>query len=152
MNIRAATLTDIPEISALLTQLTQDFIAPTCTVEGAAILVNAMSMEAIASYFMAGYQYHVAMSDSGQLAGVVAMKDNSHLYHLFVASHAQGQGVARMLWEHAKTQCLAQGNPGVFTVNSALNAQAVYLGFGFMPLGPERERGGIRDIPMQLML
>lgn len=34
MNIRAATLTDIPEISVLLTQLTQDFIAPTCTAEG----------------------------------------------------------------------------------------------------------------------
>ena len=64
----------------------------------------------------------------------------------------QGQGVARMLWEHAKAQCLAQGNSGIFTVNSALNAQAVYLGFGFVPLGPERERGGIRDIPMQLVL
>ena len=152
MNIRAATLTDIPEISVLLTQLTQEFIAPTCTAEGAAILVNAMSIEAIGSYFAMGYQYHVAITDSGQLAGVVGMKANSHLYHLFVASYAQGQGVARMLWEHAKAQCLAQGNSGIFTVNSALNAQAVYLGFGFVPLGPERERGGIRDIPMQLVL
>lgn len=54
MNIRAATLADIPEISELLTQLTQDFIAPTCTEEGAAILVNAMSIEAIGSYFAMG--------------------------------------------------------------------------------------------------
>lgn len=42
MNIRAATLTDIPEIRILINKLTQDFIAPTCTAEGAAILVNAM--------------------------------------------------------------------------------------------------------------
>lgn len=35
MDIRAATLTDISEISILLTQLTQEFIAPTCTAEGA---------------------------------------------------------------------------------------------------------------------
>lgn len=51
--------------------------------------------------------------------GVVGVRDNSHLYHLFVAKPFQGCGLGRRLWEHAKAQYLAAGNPGVFTVNRA---------------------------------
>lgn len=42
MDIRAATLTDISEISILLTQLTQEFIAPTCTAEGQGVARTAI--------------------------------------------------------------------------------------------------------------
>ncbi|ABK48529.1 GCN5-related N-acetyltransferase [Shewanella sp. ANA-3] len=152
MLIRAATTTDIEAISALITQLTQVYIAPTCTDVGAETLVNAMSVESVAHYFALGYQYHVAINETGELVGVVGMKDNSHLYHLFVADIAKGQGLSRQLWELAKAECLAKGNPGTFTVNSAVNALPVYQHFGFVAQSDIRERGGIRDIPMQLVL
>lgn len=152
MLIRAASTTDIEALSALITHLTQVYIAPTCTEVGAQTLVNAMSVESVAHYFALGYQYHVAMNEAGELVGVVGVKDNSHLYHLFVADSAKGQGLSRQLWELAKAECLAKGNPGTFTVNSALNALHVYQRFGFIALGDIRERGGICDIPMQLVL
>lgn len=152
MFIRAATTGDIEAISALISHLTQVYIGPTCTAAGAETLVKAMSVEALTRYFAEGYQYYVALNAMTELAGVVGIKDNSHLYHLFVADHAKGKGLSRQLWEHAKAQCLAKGNCGTFTVNSAINALPVYLHFGFVPLGDIRERGGIRDIPMQLVL
>nr|WP_297893633.1 GNAT family N-acetyltransferase [Shewanella sp.] len=46
----------------------------------------------------------------------------------------------------------AEGNPGTFTVNSAVNALPIYQRFGFIAQSDIRERGGIRDIPMQLVL
>ena len=150
MLIRAASTTDIEAISVLITQLTQVYIAPTCTDDGAETLVKAMSVESVAHYFALGYQYHVAMNETGELVGVVGMKDNSHLYHLLGADIAKGQGLSRQLWEHAKAECL--GNPGTFTVNSAVNALPVYQRFGFVAQSDIRERGGIRDIPMQLVL
>jgi len=83
---------------------------------------------------------------------VIGIKENSHLYHLFVADPFQGRGHAQQLWQHAKAECLASGNPGVFTVNSALNAAPVYRKWGFEPLCEVRERSGIKDIPMRLLL
>lgn len=152
MHVRAASTADIEAISALITHLTQVYIAPTCTAVGTETLVKAMSVESVAQYFALGYQYHVALNEAGELVGVVGIKDNSHLYHLFVADSAKGQGLSRQLWELAKAECLAKGNPGTFTVNSAINALPVYQRFGFIALGDIRERGGIRDIPMQLVL
>ena len=58
--------------------------------------------------------YHVA-EDAGRLVGVVAVRDNKHLYHLFVAEPHQGQGLARELWSVAKAACVAAGNSGEFT-------------------------------------
>lgn len=69
MLIRAASTADIEEISALITQLTQVYIAPTCTNVGAETLVNAMSVESVTHYFSSGYQYHVAMNEAGELGG-----------------------------------------------------------------------------------
>ncbi|WP_081305589.1 GNAT family N-acetyltransferase [Vibrio coralliilyticus] len=39
-----------------------------------------------------------------------------------------------------------------FTVNSAVNAEHVYLSFGFKRINGVRSRGGMVDIPMELTL
>jgi ribosomal protein S18 acetylase RimI-like enzyme len=90
-----------------------------------------MDDPAIGGYIESGYRYHIAEED-GELAGVVAVRDNSHLYHLFVSERFQGQGLARRLWEVAKTASLSAGNPGLFTVNSSRYAVGMYENFGFV--------------------
>ncbi|NMH66132.1 GNAT family N-acetyltransferase [Shewanella salipaludis] len=151
MELRQATSADIGQISALVTELVTKYIAPDCTPEGAELLLNAMTPEAFEGYLAAGYRYHVA-DIAGAIVGLVGIRDNAHLYHLFVADSHQGQGLSRRLWELAREVALAAGNEGVFTVNSALNAKDVYLRLGFVPLAGVRERAGIRDIPMELRL
>lgn len=147
MNIREATRGDVAAISELLIQLAERFIVGSYSEEGRDTLLKSFSPKAIHAYFEQGYRYHVGETD-GTIIGVVATKDNGHLYHLFVHETCQGRGYARALWEVAKADCLARGSPGRFTVNSSLNAQDVYRAFGFEPIDGIRDSGGVKFIPM----
>ncbi|QUM89041.1 GNAT family N-acetyltransferase [Moritella sp. 36] len=149
MIIRKAELDDVEAISQLITPLVIKYILPTCSKEGGLLILNSMAPNCISNYLDAGYVYHVAELNS-ELIGVVGMKENAHLYHLFIADSQQGKGLSRTLWELARDVCLANGNEGKFTVNSALNATDVYLKFGFVPVSGVRERAGIKDMPMEL--
>ncbi|OUS33876.1 GNAT family N-acetyltransferase, partial ['Osedax' symbiont bacterium Rs2_46_30_T18] len=130
MKIRTARHPDIEAISQLIEPLVIKYILPSCSVQGSEILLQSMSRQSIENYFRVGYQYWLGEIDS-QLMAVIGIRDNSHLYHLFVADSFQGKGYAQQLWLNAKAECLGNGNPGVFTVNSALNAAPVYRKWGF---------------------
>ncbi len=86
------------------------------------------------------------------MAGVVALRNNRHLYHLFVAPEFQGRGLGRQLWSHAREFALGTGNPGEFTVNASRNAVVVYERFGFAPVGPEVQQHGVAFVPMRLTM
>jgi GNAT superfamily N-acetyltransferase len=108
-----------------------------------------MTVDSISQNFNKGHQYHV-VEEHGCIIGVVGIKNNAHLYHLFVSDTHQGKGLSRKLWEHAKYACIQKGHRGFFTVNSAINAKDVYLKLGFMPTGEVNEKSGISYIPMQM--
>jgi GNAT superfamily N-acetyltransferase len=97
------------------------------------------------------YNYQLAF-DGAALAGVVAVRDNTHLFSLYVGSPWHGRGVGKRLWEVARDAALARGNPGSFTVNSSSFAEGVYRHLGFTATGPVAEMHGIRFIPMRLEL
>lgn len=86
----------------------------------------------------------MAESPAG-LCGVIALRDGSHLYHLFVREDAQRQGVARALWEHAKSRSSSDR----FIVNSALPAVSVYARFGFVASGVPQSKNGLTYVPME---
>ena len=151
MQIRAATRADTLSISELISSLVSEFILPTCTEQGAQLLLNSMNQSSIEHYFDSGYQYNVAVIND-TIVGVIGIRDNSHLYHLFVAKSHQGKGISKKLWDYGKQQSINNGNPGFFTVNSALNASDLYIKWGFEAQSEIRERAGIKDIPMRLTL
>jgi ribosomal protein S18 acetylase RimI-like enzyme len=94
-------------------------------------------------------RYQVAMLN-GELAGVVSIRDNSHLFHLYVAERFHRRGIARALWQAARDDALKRGNPGRFTVKSSPYAVGVYERFGFRATGPRAEQGGLVYVPMLL--
>lgn len=149
MDIRPGLVRDSQTISRLLTALSNKYIVGKLSEEGANNLLGSMTVTAIQGFFNQGYRYHVGEIDS-KIVGVVGTRDNSHLFHLFVDDEHQGKGYSSTLWQVGREACLAAGNPGYFTVNSSMNAQAVYKGWGFVPLGGIREGGGVKDIPMRL--
>lgn len=151
MEIRLADINDAEAISELLVRLTKKYIAVGFSAEGAKSMLNSMQPEAISHYLDMGYRYHVGEINNA-IVGIVATRNESHLYHLFVNESEQGKGYARQLWQIAKAACLAAGNSGKFTVNSSLNAQSVYKNWGFVPLAGIRETKGVKDMPMQLVL
>ncbi|NEX64566.1 GNAT family N-acetyltransferase [Noviherbaspirillum galbum] len=149
MQARIATIEDASQISALIRGLSDPFfVAPGG--EGAELFMQSISKAAIQGYVTASnFVYQVAESE-GRLVGVVAVRDNSHLYHLFITAEFQGRGMARNLWQLAKAQAVRAGNPGRFTVNSSLGAVPVYKRFGFVPSQPAVTKHGISFQPMVL--
>ncbi|SFC06617.1 Acetyltransferase (GNAT) domain-containing protein [Pseudoalteromonas denitrificans DSM 6059] len=113
--------------------------------------MQSMSVESIQRYIDTNYQYLVC-EDQSKIMAVIAIRDNSHLFHLFVSDTYQGKGLAKRLWLLAANNSITQGNTGYFTVNSALNAQKIYLKLGFTPVSEVRIRKGIKDIPMEIYL
>ena len=151
MKIERATIADAPRISALIRELSKPFLVSP-TGEGAESFFAAISESAIHGYVSASnFEYFIAESQ-GLLAGVVALRDNSHLFHLFVAEPLQGHGLGRKLWQMVEARAIQSGNPGKFTVNSSLNALPVYEKFGFVPSGPVVKTHGVAFQPMQLSL
>jgi len=116
---------------------------------GAEGFLASVSVQAEREYLAsARYRYLLAYSGS-QLAGFIAIRDGSHLFHLFVERAHQRQGIARLLWKRALEELCAPGSEGAFTVNSSLSAVPVYQAFGFAPAGEVQSLHGISFLPMR---
>jgi ribosomal protein S18 acetylase RimI-like enzyme len=139
------------EISALICGLAQAFtLHPEG--EGAEPFFASLSPAAIEDNIRdPRFAYYVGRA-GGRLAGVVAVRDHDHLFHLFVASELQGRGVGRRLWERARADSEAAGERSRFTVNSTPGAVEVYERFGFRVAGERVETSGIAYVPMRLDL
>lgn len=151
MQIRLATMNDVCAISKMLIVLANKFIVGDFEKEGVDNILRSMSPKTISWLMDKGYRYHVGEIHN-ELVGVVGTRENSHLYHLFVKESEQGKGYSKQLWTVAKQCCIAAGNQGEFTVNSSINAQAVYKGWGFVPVVGIRISSGVKDIPMKLVI
>jgi len=148
MEFRAGLPADAEAIAGLIasfqTELTND---PSGA--GAAEYLASVSALAEREYLSsARYGYLLACSGS-RLAGFIAIRDGSHLFHLFVERTHQRQGIARLLWEQALRELCAPNSEGVFTVNSSLSAVPVYQAFGFTPAGSLQSQHGISFLPMR---
>lgn len=149
LHLRAAKAEDAPAIAALISSVSHHFTLDPQG-KGAERFLASMSVGALAGYIgNLAYCYSCAWVN-GQLAGVVAIRDAAHLFHLFVAPPFQRNGLAGCLWQFARQQAQAAGNQGCFTVNSTPFAVPVYQRFGFEIAGPRVERDGIAYVPMLL--
>jgi GNAT superfamily N-acetyltransferase len=151
IDLRTATAADAPAVSALIRALSAGFtLAPDGA--GADSFFASVSEAALRDCFAdPQFDYRVATA-AGQLAGVVAVRGDSHLYHLFVAPAHAGRGLARLLWHTVRDAAIARAHPAAFTVNATVNALPVYARFGFVPTGPVQREHGIAFVPMRLAL
>ena len=150
MQLRPASEDDAPAISVLihrnLAQLTVD---PSGT--DAERFLEIVTPQALCGYITSpDFRYVVAMADEG-LAGVVAIRNGTHLYHLFVQPERQNQGLGRQLWAHAR-QALVSATATELTVNSSASGVSVYEAFGFVVCGERVEQNGVAFVPMRLMI
>ncbi|QNP40169.1 GNAT family N-acetyltransferase [Lysobacter solisilvae (ex Woo and Kim 2020)] len=128
ITIRPGIEADAPAISGLIIGLSHFYIADPASPDAQDFLAT-LAPEAVSARITApNFRHYVAMDDT-QLCGFAAVRDGSHLYHLFVRSDLHGRGLARALW----LRILADLE-GVerFTVNSSLFAVPVYERLGFV--------------------
>ena len=147
MEFRAGSPADAEAIAALIASF-QSELTDDPSGAGAERYLASVSVQAEREYLASErYRYLLAYSDS-QLAGFIAIRDGSHLFHLFVERSHQRQGIGRRLWELALEELCAPSRDGGFTVNSSLSAVPVYHAFGFVPAGSIQSMHGISFLPM----
>jgi GNAT superfamily N-acetyltransferase len=144
VDLREATVADAPAMSALVCELTRRWIAPDCTPDGAARLLEMLAPGATARRLDDGFRYLVAQRGD-VLVGIAALRPPAHLFHLFVAEAAQRQGLARRMWQTVQAWVEP---PAPITVNASRHALAVYRQLGFEATGPELCEHGIVFTPM----
>lgn len=149
MQIRPILDKDIPAVARLMRTLSEEFIVHESTTEAAASFVRENDEAGILNFIDAGIVYRVAEID-GRVVGFIAIRENRHLFHMFVDKAYHRRGIARQLWEVARKAAIEAGNPGVFTVNSSNYALPVYEKLGFVRTEPTRETNGLYYNPMRL--
>jgi GNAT superfamily N-acetyltransferase len=97
----------------------------------------------------AGHRILLADVD-GTLAGMIDLRDGSHVCLFFVEPSHQGRGLGSALFAEAIRRGLAR-DPDItaITVNSAPSAVGAYLKLGFVPTAPVAEQNGIRFVAMR---
>lgn len=144
VEIRTAHISDAPAISELVNE-----VAHGCLGADAAAFVSTISPSTVASNIQNPQYLYVLGFVGNELAGVAAIREMKHFYHLFVAPEYQYKGIAKSLWHYLKTEAMATGT-SIFTVNSSIYAVPVYEKFGFSPTNEPQTRNGISFVPMQL--
>ena len=142
-------LADVEPVASLLRELAQEFSVGELSQEARRKFLEENSADAIRRFVSSGFRYHVAEMN-GVLVGFVGVRDNKHLYHLFVAKTLQRKGIGHMLWSLAKEECEMAGHRGAITVNSSNNAMPVYERWGFCRDGPAKHSNGVTYNPMKL--
>lgn len=148
MIFRRASPEDAEMISRLI-MLFLDSLAVDPNGVGAEGFLASVSVEAERSYILSDrYDYLVAEVE-GELAGFIAMRDQTHLFHLFVVPKYQRRGIARELWRQARDAAVSRGVEKGFTVNSSLPAVPAYERLGFVRASPPMQEHGVAFIRMR---
>lgn len=139
---RQIELSETAAVSSLAREVFDQFVAPHYQTEGVAEFHRYASVEALSQRHKSGHITLVA-EHSGELVGMLHLREPRHVAMLFVQSSRQRGGIARGLLAAADdANC-------EFTVNSSPNAVSAYERLGFRITGSEQCVHGIRFIPMQ---
>ncbi len=142
MNICVATPEDAPAISSLILELSAPFYAHPDRL-GAESFLESIDEVAERRYLSAeNFHFLVARMDD-KIVGVAALRDCSHLFHLFVSKSVQRKGLGRALWKEISDSAIARQQVSSFTVNASLIAIPFYERLGFHRVGAPVQTHGI---------
>ena len=98
-----------------------------------------------------GYWYWMAEHNNA-LAGFIGIRDNTHIFHLFVSPDSQSKGLGSTLLGYALDHIRDNGNHTQLTVNAAITARGFYSRHGFLPTAEVQITNGVRYLPMRKLL
>jgi ribosomal protein S18 acetylase RimI-like enzyme len=144
-HIRPAVTGDAATISRLILSLARFFTVDPGGGSAEDFLLSLQPEAVAARLNSASFRTWVAVAGSDDVAGVIVVRGDSHLFHLFVAEPCQGQGCARALWQHVLPHIAPDAR---VTVNATPFAQGFYERLGFVATGSAVQTRGIAFVPM----
>lgn len=150
---RLGCLQDSVAIGVLARRVTRRWILPEQPASAVEALLYGMNAKMIRQKMLDGQRFHLAWLDDDRLAGVAAMRDDTHLFQFFVSTHLHGHGIARQLWQRTMRDAIRRADTRHFTLKASAMAVPIYLHFGFVPSGPLLvSNTGLATQPMHLDL
>jgi len=142
LRLRQAGSADAVAVSALVQATFDEFVAPDWEPSACQFFKRESSPERFASTLPSA-AFAAVMEARGRIVGFILMPQPAQLAFLFVDASWQRRGIARTLWEAARTRIETQF-PAVKTVelNSSPYAVAAYKALGFYPISEPFRRGG----------
>ena len=147
LEIRIATHADALAISNLVCKLSAAYIGPHLYDGGLEKLLASMDLDSTTERIESGWP-HFCACENGELIGIVVVKPQDHLYHLFVDGSRQMTGLGQQLFQFADQQTVKESGMKLRTVNSSINAVGFYRKLGFSCDGDVVEVEGVRYRPM----
>lgn len=145
MNIRRASKNDVDPIRQLVLALSAFYMVNPSAELPAWFSASLTPEEFLQRIESPDFKNYVYENETGIVA-YIAIKNNSYIYHLFVAEAHQRKGVARKLWQHVLSQLEAEN----ISLRSSINAIAFYKKLGFVETGSLAEKEGVLFQPMEL--
>lgn len=142
-HIRTALPSDAEAISRLMLDLVPYVLTDPGAAESQPYLAGLRPAACLARIASGRFEHFVAEGESG-ICGLIAVRDLTHVFHLFVHADAHGRGVARSLWEHVRGRSVAT----TFTVNASTFAVPVYERLGFVATSGPQAASGFVFVPM----
>jgi GNAT superfamily N-acetyltransferase len=146
--IRKAIATDAEKVSKLIYSHMHLFLVDPDG-KGAEHFLKMCTPAGLADFMLQPNINYLIGEDEGVFCGAVAVRNHSHLQHLYIVTAFQRRGVGKYLWKTARDQAIAAGNTGQFTVNAVLSAIPFYQRMGFEVEGDVSLTGGLRCQPMK---
>lgn len=132
LHMRLARPEDARIIGVLARRVVRRWVLPEQPAGAAEPLLAGMSAAAIRHKILDGQRFHLAFIED-VLAGVAAIREDSHVFQLFVSTRYQGQGIGRKLWQRMLRDSVRRAGTKYFTLNASMVAVPVYLRLGFEP-------------------
>lgn len=151
MIIRDMNFNDISGINLLVKEVFDKFMAADYTAEGIKNFYEFISPASLRERLSSGNLFFIAEKD-GIPAGIIELRDNSHIALFYVKESLHGKGIGRKLFEHALQSPLFNPRDRMISVNSSAYAEPVYVKFGFVRNVPPMMKDGMAFISMQLKL
>lgn len=138
------------DVIDVVTSTFNEFVAPGFSEQGISEFFKYANTEALAKRALSNHFTIVARKDH-EPVGIIEIRDCNHVSMFFVKKEFQKSGIGKALLEKAIDSCI-ENNPGKFTVNASLNAVEAYRKMGFVTDGGQQCAGGIRFVPMSMVL
>lgn len=150
MEIRMLKQPELLPALHLVWEVYADTIAPKTSPEGVASFQKFIKYDYISQVWQRGELIFFGAYENGELLGTLALRPDGHIALFFVAKERQGQGIGRVLFDHAYHYCAQYLHGGRLTVNAAPDAVERYIHLGMRPVSGEQEREGIHYVPMEM--
>lgn len=149
MNIKEIQTEEIEDVSLMIKGVFSKFISSAYTKEGISQFNSFVDEGTIKERLTAGSLILVAKEDE-TIAGVIEIRDGSHIPLFFVKDEFQGKGLGHRLFRKAVKKN-AELNPSVevLTVNSSPYAVDIYKSMGFRNAAAMQVKSGIMYYPME---